>query len=102
MICFMSTIVSYTTDLQNRETNLWDTLYFWPVTLIYCPWLQPFSNLRQFGLNDLKLNGCKTDNTKQNQKKLSVMSLSLGSSSSAMIQVRMKIKIDGERREALL
>ena len=88
MICCTSTIVSYTTDLQNRETNLWDTLYFWPVTLIYCPWLQPFSNLRQFGLNDLKLNGCKTVNTKQNQKNCQLC--------------HMKIKIDGERREALL
>ena len=31
MICFTSTIVSYTTDLQSRETNFWDTLY------ISCP-----------------------------------------------------------------
>ena len=26
MICFTSTIVSYTTDLQSRGTNFWDTL----------------------------------------------------------------------------
>ena len=27
MICFTSTIVSYTTDLQSRGTNFWDNLY---------------------------------------------------------------------------
>ena len=27
MICFTGTIVSYTTDLQSRGTNFWNTLY---------------------------------------------------------------------------
>ena len=28
MICFTSTIASYTTDLQSRGTNFWYTLYY--------------------------------------------------------------------------